>query len=59
MYSRSEDSEIGIFEYQLTKISRADPRAELFEVPADYVVTPFKFPMSWENPYAPKTWLTR
>lgn len=57
--SRSEDSEIGIVEYQLTKISRGDPGAELFAVPADYVVTPAKYPLTWENPYAPKTWLTR
>ena len=53
VYGRSEDSQIGILEYQLTRINRADPPPELFEVPADYVVTPAKFPVTWENPYRP------
>ena len=59
VYSRSEDAAIGIVEYQLTKISRSDPQAELFEVPEDYVVTQLKVPFVVENPYAPKNSLTR
>jgi hypothetical protein len=59
VHSRSEDAAIGIVEYQLTKITRSDPRAELFEVPEDYVVTQLKFPFFVENPYTPKTSLTR
>jgi hypothetical protein len=52
VYSRSEDSVIGMFEYQLTKISRAEPSAELFELPIGYVVNPVEFPLTWEFPYA-------
>ena len=55
VYSRSEDSVIGTIEYQLTAINRTDPPAELFKVPADYAVTPTKFPLTWENPYKPRT----
>ena len=48
VYSRSEDSEIGVVEYQLTRISRADQRADLFEVPSDYEVAAGKYPLSWQ-----------
>jgi hypothetical protein len=37
VYSRREDSHVGVVEYRLRKISRADPPPHLFEVPADYV----------------------
>jgi hypothetical protein len=52
VYSRREDSEVGIVEHRLTKITRADSAAALFEVPADYVETVFPC-MTWENPYSP------
>lgn len=50
VYSRSEDTEIGGVEYQLRKISRTDPRADLFEVPPDYETGPMKYPLSWHSP---------
>jgi hypothetical protein len=59
VYSRSEDAAIGVVEYQLTKISRSDPPTELFELPEDFVVTQLKVPFFVENPYTPKTTLTR
>src|SRR5262245_16688039 len=49
VYSRSEDDEIGDVEYQLSKISRTDPRSDLFEVPRDYETGPMKFPLSWHS----------
>jgi hypothetical protein len=52
VYSRSEDTRFGIVEYQLTNISRSDPRAELFEVPEDYRVIPFEYPLTWDGPYS-------
>ena len=36
MYARSEDEQIGVVEYEMSGISRAEPPAALFEVPADY-----------------------
>ncbi len=54
VYGRREDVEVGIVEHRLTKITRAEPPAALFEVPANYVETAFPC-MTWENPYAPKT----
>jgi hypothetical protein len=52
VYSRREDSHVGIVEYQLRKISRADPPTHVFEVPADYVeVAPGC--AVWENAYTP------
>jgi hypothetical protein len=54
VYSRSEDAHFGILEYQLTNISRSDPKAQLFEVPEDYRETPFEFPLTWHGPYTPK-----
>jgi hypothetical protein len=53
VYSRREDSHVGIVEYQLRKISRADPPAQLFEVPADYVEVAPAGCTVWENAYAP------
>ncbi len=52
--SRSEDAHFGILEYQLTNISRSEPRAELFEVPQQYKETPFEFPLTWSGPFAPE-----
>jgi hypothetical protein len=31
-------------------ISRADPPAELFEVPEEYKEIPFEYPLSWSGP---------
>lgn len=60
VYSRSEDPEIGVVEHRLTTISRAEPPADLFEVPADYEV-PADSAMSgtrWLNAYVPEFWPT-
>jgi len=54
VYSRSEDTRFGILEYQLTDISRSDPRADLFEVPEEYKETPFEYPVTWAGPYTPE-----
>jgi len=54
VYTRSEDSHFGILEYQLTNISRSEPRADLFEVPENYKETPFEYPVTWGGPYAPE-----
>ncbi len=51
VFSRSEDAHVGILEYRLTNISRAEPQAELFEVPDQYRETPFEFPLTWSDPY--------
>lgn len=61
VYVRTEDSENDVVEHRLTGISRAEPPAELFEVPADYEVTAdYKLPATrWLNPYAPKIWPAR
>ena len=55
VYARSEDSEIGVLEYQLTGIDRAEPHARLFDVPSDYVAASEKGTLTWENPYARPT----
>jgi hypothetical protein len=54
VYSRLEDSVVGIVEHHLRKISRTQPPADLFEVPTDYMVPtgPWGCWM-WDNPYAP------
>jgi hypothetical protein len=58
MYGRSEDDQIGVVEYRVTPISRAEPSAELFEVPAGYdLAAPFRG-MTSLNPYAPEIWPT-
>ena len=59
VYSRSEDATIGVVEHQLTNISRVAPRADLFEVPDDYLVGPLTLPLTWENPYPPRTGRTQ
>ena len=54
VYSRSEDTLFGILEYELTNISRSEPRPELFDVPQGYREIPFEFPLSWSGPYSPE-----
>ena len=39
MSSRFSDPRTGVVEYRLTNVSRTEPRADLFVVPADYTVT--------------------
>jgi hypothetical protein len=58
VYLRSEEPNMGTFEYQLTRISRAEPRAELFEAPADAELVEAGgklprtlYPGPWRNPY--------
>ena len=56
MYARSEDEQIGVVEYRVTPIRRAEPPSELFEVPADYdLTTRFRGLLSL-NPYSPEIW---
>jgi hypothetical protein len=55
MYSRIEDAALGIVEFQVIRINRSEPRADLFEVPDDYVETQLNVRFVVENPYAPKT----
>jgi hypothetical protein len=50
VYRYGESSESGTIEYSLTRISRAEPRADLFEAPADYEVTTAKYPFTWAGP---------
>jgi hypothetical protein len=38
VYSRYADPRTGVIEYRLTNITRAEPAADLFQVPADYTV---------------------
>ena len=51
VYSRTEDSVVGIVEHRLSDIRRAEPPADLFEVPADYTGTRLASTWTWENPY--------
>jgi len=51
MYSRIEDAALGLVEFQVIRINRSEPRADLFEVPADYVETPLNLHFVVENPY--------
>ena len=46
VYSRSEGAPGGDVEYQLKNINRAEPAADLFEVPADYLEIA-RTPMCW------------
>jgi hypothetical protein len=39
VYSRNSDPRTGVVEYRLTNISRAEPPADLFMIPADYTVS--------------------
>jgi hypothetical protein len=59
VYSRSEDPHFGVIAYQLTNISRSEPRAELFEVPEEYAVTAFEYPVTWAGPYTPERTKTK
>ena len=38
VYSRYSDPRTGVIEYKLTSIRRAEPAADLFQVPSDYTV---------------------
>lgn len=60
VYGRSEDPEIGAVEHRLTTISRAEPPAELFEVPTDYEMTADYEGRAtrWLNAYVPEFWST-
>jgi hypothetical protein len=53
VYSRREDSTVGVVEYQLRKINGAEPPGHLFEVPADYVEVAPAGCTVWENAYSP------
>lgn len=53
LYSRTEDSAYGTLEHRVTRISRSDPPGELFEIPAGYLQTPPKYPVTFPNPYIP------
>ena len=54
VYSRIEDSVVGVVGYQLRNISRSEPPAELFQLPTDYTVTfgPYGC-WTWDFPAAP------
>jgi hypothetical protein len=53
---RTEDSEGEVVERRLTNISRTEPPAELFEVPAGYKVTVGIPDTLWLNPRVPEIW---
>ena len=54
VYSRIEDSVVGVVGYQLRNISPTEPRADLFELPTDYMVTMGPYGCwTWDNPYSP------
>jgi hypothetical protein len=55
VYSRTEDSKIGVVEHRLTSISQAEPPAELFEIPAAYSATAANYPITFHNPYRADT----
>jgi hypothetical protein len=38
VYSRYSDPRTGVIEYRLTNITRTEPAADLFQVPADYTI---------------------
>ena len=60
VYVRTEDSEHDVVEHRLTGISRAEPPAALFELPADYKSADYQIPATrWLNPYAPEIWPAR
>jgi hypothetical protein len=58
VYVRIEDSEHDVVERRLTRISRAEPPATLFEVAADVLSgNNYDVPDTrWVNPYAPEIW---
>jgi hypothetical protein len=50
IYSRLSDPRIGVIEYRLSNVRRADPPAELFVVPSDYTIVGSKGPwLTLEN----------
>ena len=51
VYSRPEDSAIGVVEYRLADIRRVEQPAALFAVPAESVETRLTSTWTWENPY--------
>jgi hypothetical protein len=54
VYSRLEDSIVGVVGYQLRNISRSEPPTELFRLPTDYMVTTGPYGCgTWDFPYAP------
>ena len=60
VYLRSEETSMDTYEYQLTRIGRAEPRTELFDAPADSEVIAGKlprtlFPGPWRNAYTEMT----
>ena len=56
MSSRTEDSEYRIVEHRVTTLSRDNPPAELFEIPAGYSAIPPKYSICFSNPYIPQPW---
>lgn len=46
---RVQSPRIGVITYGLTRISREEPDARLFEAPDDYAVTAPAYPYTWEN----------
>ena len=61
VFGRNEDSEHDVVEHRLTTISRAEPPADLFELPPDYKESAqYDIPPTrWLNPYAPEIWPAR
>ena len=54
VYSRLEDSIVGVVGYQLRNISRSEPPPELFQLPTDYMVSTGPYGCwTWDFPYAP------
>jgi hypothetical protein len=54
VYSRVEDSIVGVVDYQLRNISRSEPPAELFQLPTSYMITSGPYGCwTWDFPYAP------
>jgi len=51
VYSRTEDSVVGIIEHRLSDIRQAEPPADLFTVPTDYAQTRLSSTWTWDNPY--------
>jgi hypothetical protein len=56
MYARSEDEQIGVVEYEVTRISRGEPPAALFEEPVDYELDAVYRGGTSLNPYATEVW---
>ena len=55
VYSRIEDSVVGVVGYQLRNLNRAEPPGHLFELPTDYAVTTGPYGCwTWDFPYSPQ-----